>query len=116
MTAASWPAALPELETRARASRGASSSPIYEMVARGLRERHPAGGALVDVGCGTGSLWSYLADRFDRYLAADAVRYEGLPDHAEFFQIDLDAPHWPIPDGVADVVAAVETIEHLQNP
>ena len=30
--------------------------------------------------------------------------------------LDLDAGRAPLSDGVADVVAAVETIEHLENP
>jgi 2-polyprenyl-3-methyl-5-hydroxy-6-metoxy-1,4-benzoquinol methylase len=30
--------------------------------------------------------------------------------------VDLDVPEWPLGDGEADVVAAVETIEHLENP
>ena len=79
--------------------------------ARGIR-----GGRLVDVGCGSGSLWPAVADRFDRYSGLDAVRYDGFPGDREFHKIDLDAAAWPIADGVGDVVAAVETIEHLENP
>jgi len=46
----------------------------------------------------------------------DVICYEGFPAAAEFVALDLDAGVVPLPDGGADVVAAVETIEHLENP
>ncbi|MHB1557194.1 MAG: class I SAM-dependent methyltransferase [Isosphaeraceae bacterium] len=107
---------LPDVEARARLSLGASGDPIYRAVADAIADRHPEGGTLIDVGCGAGNLWGYLGARFDRYLGVDAVRYEGLPDEVEFLGIDLDTGRAPLPDAVGDVVAAVETIEHLENP
>ncbi len=104
------------LERRARQSLGSSDEAIYRMVGRALAERGVSGGRLLDVGCGGGGLWHALADRFDEYCGADAVRYESFPADAEFRQVDLDRSDWPIPAGDADVVAAVETIEHLENP
>jgi SAM-dependent methyltransferase len=86
------------------------------MVARNLAARHPGGGVLLDVGCGVGNLWAFLAGRFDRYVGADVVRYEGFPAGADFCPVDLDAGRVLLPDGTADVVAAVETVEHLENP
>ena len=71
---------------------------------------------MLDVGCGTGNLWGYVRGRFDRYIGVDVVRYEGFPAGAEFCPSDLDAGRLPLPEQVADVVAAVETIEHLENP
>jgi SAM-dependent methyltransferase len=107
------------LEARARQSLGSSHPAIYRLVDRALADRGIAGGRLVDVGCGSAGLWQLLAPRFDTYCGLDAVRYQGFPDGAEFFQIDLDnldrAP-WPIAPCGADVVTAVETIEHLENP
>jgi 2-polyprenyl-3-methyl-5-hydroxy-6-metoxy-1,4-benzoquinol methylase len=44
------------------------------------------------------------------------VRYEDFPAEAEFTQVDLDTGRVSLPDASADVVAAVETIEHLENP
>jgi 2-polyprenyl-3-methyl-5-hydroxy-6-metoxy-1,4-benzoquinol methylase len=85
------------------------------MVARALEGRH-GGGVLLDVGCGAGHLWPYLRDRFDRYLGADVVRFDGLPEDAEFFQVDLDSGRVPVADASVDVVVAAETIEHLENP
>ena len=83
--------------------------------ARAVRARC-RGGRLVDVGCGSAGLWRLLAPRFDSYCGLDAVRYDGFPVDAEFCQVDLDAARWPVAPGEADVVAAVETIEHLENP
>ena len=71
---------------------------------------------LLDVGCGTGNLWLALARRFDRYIGADVVRYEGFPSDAAFCPVDLDSQRVLLPDSAADVVAAVETLEHLENP
>jgi SAM-dependent methyltransferase len=104
------------VETRAKLSAGISSDPIYRAVASCLPGRHPGGGTLIDVGCGAGNLWEYVRDQFDRYVGVDVVRYDGLPDEGEFYRIDLDTGRVPLPDGAGEVVAAVETIEHLENP
>lgn len=106
----------PGVEERARLSRGTSGDAIYRMVAAAVAEHAPAGGTLLDVGCGTGALWDHLRGRFNRYVGVDAVRYEGFPADAEWVAADLDAGELPLPDGCADAVAAVETIEHLENP
>lgn len=104
------------LETRARQSLGSSDDAIYQMVANALASRRVTSGTLLDVGCGRGGLWQVVRDRFDHYCGLDAVRYAGFPSGAEFRQVDLDASDWPVAAGGADVVAAVETIEHLENP
>jgi SAM-dependent methyltransferase len=89
---------------------------VYRMVGRAVRARHPGGGTLVDVGCGSGALWPHLRGAFDRYVGVDAVRYDGFPADGAFHALDLDRGEAPLPDGVADVAAGVETIEHLENP
>jgi 2-polyprenyl-3-methyl-5-hydroxy-6-metoxy-1,4-benzoquinol methylase len=104
------------LEARARLSLGASNDAIYRMVAGALAARGVRRGRLIDVGCGGGVLWSVVRDRFDQYCGLDAVRYDGFPADAEFHQIDLDSTDWPIAEAAGDVVTAVETIEHLENP
>lgn len=104
------------LETRARQSLGTSGAAIYQMVARALDARGIRGGRLVDVGCGGGALARALEGRFSAYCGLDAVRYDEFPEDAEFRQVDLDAAAWPIEPHCGDVVAALETIEHLENP
>jgi SAM-dependent methyltransferase len=106
----------PTPQERARASRGASAGAIHALVARTIRDRHPGGGTLLDVGCGTGTLGAAVGGLFDRYLGADVVRHAGFPPAATFLEVDLEAGGVPLPAGAADVVAAVETIEHLENP
>lgn len=104
------------LEARARQSLGASHDAIYRMVERALDVRNVNGGTLVDVGCGSGNLWRVVGHRFSNYVGLDAVRYDGFPAYGKFYPVDLDAAEWAIADSAADVVAAVETIEHLENP
>lgn len=106
----------PTVESRASQTLGTSGDPIYRAVARVLAARQPDGGTLVDVGCGTGTLWSHVRDRFSTYLGVDVLRYEGFPEDGTFIPVDLDTGRVALPDASADVVAAVETIEHLENP
>ncbi|HYM23041.1 MAG TPA: class I SAM-dependent methyltransferase [Vicinamibacterales bacterium] len=101
---------------RARLSLGTSHEAIYGMVRAALAARGIRGGTLVDVGCGSGSLWPVVADRFDRYVGLDAVRYDGFPVAGDFHAVDLDVRPWPVGSAFGAVVAAVETIEHLESP
>lgn len=103
------------LQSRARQSLGTSEAAIYQAVDALLRGRGAAG-VLADVGCGTGNLWGTLGPRFSRCIGLDAVRYEGLPPSVEFRCADLDRDRLPLHDGEVDVAAALETIEHLENP
>ena len=105
-----------DVEARARQSQGASEAAIYRMVARVLREDESRARVLLDVGCGTGQLRSYVSEHCERYVGVDAVRYQDFPPGVEFHLADLDTGRAALPDEYADVVAAVETIEHLENP
>jgi 2-polyprenyl-3-methyl-5-hydroxy-6-metoxy-1,4-benzoquinol methylase len=104
------------LERRARQSLGSSSDAIYRMVGHALRARKITGAHVVDVGCGGGALWRLLRHEFSTYTGVDAVRYESFPPEHELHLVDLDAVEWPVAPGQADLVLAVETIEHLENP
>ena len=108
--------ALTESANRARQSRGISNSAIYAMVADVLRRNDAKGQLLLDVGCGTGSLRPVVEGLCARYLGVDVVRYDALPPDVEFVQFDLETGKAPLPDGTADIVTAVETIEHVENP
>jgi 2-polyprenyl-3-methyl-5-hydroxy-6-metoxy-1,4-benzoquinol methylase len=103
------------LEARARQSRGASEPIIHRAVAAALRARN-ASGVLADVGCGAGHLWREVEGMFSCCIGLDAVRYAGLPENVALQQANLDLVPLPLADGSADVVAAIETIEHLENP
>jgi 2-polyprenyl-3-methyl-5-hydroxy-6-metoxy-1,4-benzoquinol methylase len=116
MTAAVVHQITSDVETRARASLGVSDEAIYRMVAHVLQASRASGGVLLDVGCGAGQLWAYVREHFAHYVGVDAVRYQDFPSAAEFHLVDLDTGRASLPDGCADVVAAVETIEHLENP
>lgn len=110
------PTAAPTVEERACASKGTSHEAIYRLAARVLRERHPGGGTLIDIGCGVGNLWPRVRGHFDRYVGVDVVRYDGFPEEGEFHRVDLDSGRAPLPDAAAEVVASLETIEHVENP
>jgi 2-polyprenyl-3-methyl-5-hydroxy-6-metoxy-1,4-benzoquinol methylase len=102
-------------DARARQSLGSSEQRIYDTVAALLADRRAAG-VLADVGCGTGNLARTLAGRFSRVIGVDVVRYDALPAEVDFRRGDLDRDPLPIADADVDVAAAVETIEHLENP
>lgn len=105
-----------DLESRARQSRGSSHDAIYGMVVSAIQRHRGAGGRLVDVGCGGGGLLRAVEGLCDTYCGLDAVRYDALPADVDFHRVDLDQPRWPATPERADVVVAVETIEHLENP
>jgi len=107
---------MPTAVERAQQSLGTSDEAIYRMVARNVERRHGGGGILLDVGCGTGNLWQFVADRFDRYEGVDVVSYPGFPPHEVFHEAELDSDALPVSDDYAHVVTAVEIIEHLENP
>src|SRR5262249_44997443 len=104
-----------DVDARARRSLGRGHGRIHALVGSLLTARN-AGGTLVDVGCGTGDLWRATRDRFTRCVGIDAVRYPELPQEITFELADLDRGRLPLGDAAADVTAAIEVIEHLENP
>ncbi len=108
--------ALAAVQARAALSGGISAAPIYAMVRRALLARGVRGGLLLDVGCGTGQLWSALQDLLAAYCGVDAVRYPEFPAGCRFVEADVGAPPLPLPAGSAAVTAAIEVVEHVENP
>lgn len=106
----------PEVISRAQQSLGISDSSLYSIVADLVKSHSSRNGVLVDVGCGTGQLWPFLRAHFARYIGVDAVRYPDFTNSAEFHLVDLDQSVSTLPNGSADVVTAIETIEHVENP
>jgi len=101
---------------RALRSGGTSEPAIYKMVAEALGRAGVTTGKLLDIGCGSGSLYPFVRDRFSCYVGVDLVRYDGFPAEAEWVKANLDQLPFPLASGCADAVVAVETIEHLENP
>ncbi len=96
-------------------SHGESDAPIYRAAAALLRARR-AHGVLVDVGCGIGRFLEYAGDLTEDYIGIDVVRHPGLSEDAAFYRADLDRESIPVAPASADIVSALETIEHLENP
>jgi 2-polyprenyl-3-methyl-5-hydroxy-6-metoxy-1,4-benzoquinol methylase len=102
------------VQDRAARSLGRAHDRIHRTAARMLEARG-AGGRLLDAGCGTGDLWRSLSGRFESCTGVDAVRYPGLPADVTFLAANLDAT-LPLDDASVDTAAAIEVIEHLENP
>ena len=101
---------------RALLSQGTSEDPIYRLVEEALVERGLGRGTLVDVGAGAGALFPWVRKHVARYVGADIVRYDAFPPEAEFVAVDLDSGRLPFEDDSVELVACVETIEHVENP
>ena len=100
----------------ARASKGTSSSAIYDAVVRDLK-RLGAGGDVLDFGAGTGGFTHELRSlgSFSSIEAVDLLDFgvERLPGVHWFFS-DLNMA-LPRPPECYDVIVAVEVVEHLEN-
>lgn len=103
------------VHARALQSRGESADAIYAAAAAALRARG-AEGTLVDLGCGTGRFREHAGAMAATYVGVDVMRHAGLDREITFVETDLDRGSVPLGDGSADIVAAIETIEHLENP
>lgn len=105
-----------ETLARAYATLGRSSERVYDMVVSAISRHHPGGGVLYDIGYGDGQLLRRLEKHFDRRIGVDIAHYAGVPVDSEFVEANLEAGTIPLPAHSGDVVTAVETIEHIENP
>lgn len=103
-------------EARALHSGGESEPAIYQMVVRALAERSICADTIINVGCGAARLWPLVRRWFNSYIGVDLVRYDSFPGDARLIKADLNHTPIDLPAASADVVVAVETIEHLENP
>ncbi len=104
------------LEERLAPTRGASGDAVYALAQRALDRRGAYGGTLIDAGCGGGALLRLMRGRFDELIGIDAGRYDGVPADVRFVEHDLNEPKVPVDSECAQVVAALEVVEHLENP
>src|SRR5271163_3326438 len=97
------PPTWPDPSERAFLSGGTSETAIYEMVAEALRHSGVTSGIMLDVGCGSGNLYSFVRDRLSSYVGVDLVRYEGFPTGADWVEANLEQLPLPLPAAFADV-------------
>jgi SAM-dependent methyltransferase len=105
-----------DVEERALLSGGISTTVIHNAVLAALAERDVHASCLLDVGCGIGNLRVRVRGICERYIGTDAIRHDGFPADAEFVVTDLETGRVALADGSCDVVACIETIEHVENP
>lgn len=97
----------------------------YRSLERHLLSSFPAGGRVLDLGCGTGAnlgLLESLALDYGSYVGVDQSsamlqrarrRFDSLPN-AQFRQLDLLAD--PPPQGPFELVISTWVLEHLSDP
>jgi ubiquinone/menaquinone biosynthesis C-methylase UbiE len=79
-------------------------------------------GLILDAGCGTGILFSYVADKGRTTIGLDVSGKTLLQakvrskDHANVHLVRADADHMPFPNGIFSTVFAMTLIQNTPNP
>ena len=102
----------------ARATKGTSSSTIYDLLIDLANTTIDRRASILEFGAGTGSLLKRLrASGFHGELtAADILaRPHDIDDGIRWIEADLNEP-LPVPNAAFDAIISTEVIEHLENP
>jgi SAM-dependent methyltransferase len=105
-----------ELTDRALKSKGKSSSIIYKRAAEIIELAANDRDILVDIGCGSANFKDLIGNQVKRYIGVDAICYSDFSGGTEFIKCNLDRESVQLPDNLADIVCAIEVIEHVENP
>lgn len=103
------------MQTLGKQTDGQSGDAIYALALRALDVAPVRSGVAVDAGAGAGNFTRILSERFEHVHTLDAFRPADLPANTVFHETDLNGP-WPLADGIADLLVALEVVEHLENP
>jgi SAM-dependent methyltransferase len=87
---------------------------VHEAAHRLLAPWKGSGRVLYDLATGYGALAQWAHDAGFEVTAVDLARGAFARPQIPFRAVDLNRA-WSIPDGVADVVVALEIVEHLEN-
>lgn len=78
----------------------------------------PRDSKIIDIGCGTGAWLSRLIAagfRSDMLSGVDLDAASFALENVDFRTFDLNSPCWPLFGANADVITAIEVLEHVQN-
>ncbi len=78
------------------------------------KEIHPTSSKLIEVGCGTGNVSSFLAEK--EYLVTGCEYYREAIDMAwpGFLKVQGDGKNLPFSDSTFDIVGLFDVIEHFE--
>lgn len=97
----------------------------YRLVGEATRANLPAGGVVLDIGCGSALAADRLLDCEATYVGLDfgghhivsaAKRHRDAPRALRTWFVRGDGERLPVADGAVDVVIFTEVIEHLLRP
>lgn len=80
------------------------------------------GGLVLDLGCGNGVIFKYMANRANTVIGVDLFPHNwwaiAKKNASKFGNVDLikaDINHLPFRDGISDIVLTADVLEHFKN-